>query len=135
MNAFIIELADKPGALAKVAEAIAQKGINITTFSGAVCGDTGTVTLVTNDDTGTKRALSEAGVKYREVELVTVSIADRPGTLAEVARQLAKTGINVESAVPTGFAGGNVHVAFVTNNPAQAKDAVRQWILEPAHSR
>jgi hypothetical protein len=135
VNAFIVDLKNKPGEFATLTEAIAQKGINITSFSGAVCGDTGTVTLVTNDDTGTKQALSEASVKYREVELVTVSIADRPGTLAEVARQFAKTGINVESAVPTGFAGGNVHVAFVTNNPAQAKDAVRQWIVEPAHSR
>jgi hypothetical protein len=125
VNAFIVDLKNKPGEFATLTEAIAQKGINITSFSGAVCGDTGTVTLVTNDDTGTKQALSEA----------SVSIADRPGTLAEVARQFAKTGINVESAVPTGFAGGNVHVAFVTNNPAQAKDAVRQWIVEPAHSR
>ena len=135
MNAFIVDLKNKPGEFATLTEAIAQKGINITSFSGAVCGDTGLVTLVTSDDTGTKRALSEAGAKYREVELVTVSIADQPGTLAEVARQFAKTEINVEGALPIGFAGGNVHVAFVTSNPAQAKDAVRQWILEPAHSR
>jgi len=35
MNAFIVELTNTPGELARVAEAIAQKGINIEGFAGA----------------------------------------------------------------------------------------------------
>lgn len=135
MNAFIVDLKNKPGEFAKIAEAIAQKGINVTGFSGAVCGDSGSVTLLTNDEAGTRRGLSETGKTFREVELVSVSLADKPGTLAAAVRQLANAGINIESAVPTGMSGGNAHVAFATDNPSNAMEALRQWLLEPAYSR
>ena len=135
MNAFIVDLKNKPGEVARVTEAIAQKGINITGFSGAVCGDSGSVTLVTNDETGTKRALTESGKTFREIELVTVTLADRPGTLAAAARALANAGINIEAAIPTGMSEGKAHVAFATDNPSKAKEALREWLLEPAHSR
>ena len=61
MNAFIVDLTNKPGELARVAEAIAQKGINIEGFAGATAGGAGTVLLVTNDEAGTRRAPADAG--------------------------------------------------------------------------
>jgi hypothetical protein len=135
VNAFIVDLKNQPGEFAKVADAIAQKGIDITGFSGATCGDSGTVALATNDEAATQRALSDGTWKFRAVELVTVSLADKPGTLAEVTRQLASAGVNIEAAFPTGMSGGNVHVAFATNNPAKAKTALEQWLLVPTYSR
>jgi hypothetical protein len=124
VNAFIVDLKNKPAELAKVTESIAQHGIDITGFSGSTCGDNGTVTLVTNDEAATKRALTDGQWKFRSIELVQASLADRPGSLAEVARRLAKGGVNIEAAFPTGMAGGNVHVAFATDNPAKAKEAL-----------
>jgi hypothetical protein len=124
VNAFIVDLKNKPAELAKVTEAIAQRGIDITGFSGSTCGDNGTVTLVTNDEAATKRALTDGQWKFRSIELVQASLADRPGSLAEVARRLARAGVNIEAAFPTGMAGGNVHVAFATDNPAKAKEAL-----------
>ena len=73
MNAFIVDLKNKPGEFGKVAEAISAKGINITGFSGATCGDSGTVVLVTADDAGTRQALTQGQWKYHPVELVTAS--------------------------------------------------------------
>ena len=115
MNAFIVDLKNKPGELAKVAGAIADKGINITGFSGATCGDTGSVVLLTADEAGTRQALSAVGYKAREVELVSAALADRPGSLAEAARQLANAGVNIEAAVPVGMSGGDFHVASATD--------------------
>lgn len=124
MNAFIVDLKNKPAELAKVTEAIAQHGIDITGFSGSTCGDNGTVTLVTNDDAATHRALTDGQWKFRSIELVQASVADRPGSLAEVARRLAKAGVNIEAAFPISMAAGNVHVAFATDNPTKAKEAL-----------
>lgn len=124
MNAFIVDLKNKPGELAKVTESIAQKGIDITGFTGATCGDSGTLALITNDETATQRVLSEGQWKFHRVELVEASLASRPGSLAEVARRLAKAGVNIEAALPIGMAGSNVHVAFATDNPAKAKEAL-----------
>ena len=135
MNAFIVDLKNKPGELARIAEAIAEKGIDITGFTGATCGDTGTVALATNDEAGTRRVLTDGRWTYRPVELVTASMANKPGTLAKVTRKLASAGVNIEAALPTGMSGDNVHVAFATDNPSKAKEALGEFLLTPAHSR
>jgi len=122
MNAFIVELTNKPGELARVTEAIAQKGINIEGFAGATAGGAGTVVIVTNDEAGTRRALSDAGCSAREVELVTASLDHAPGSLAAAARKLADAGINIEAAMPTGMAGDKVTVSFATDNPAKTRE-------------
>jgi hypothetical protein len=135
VNAFIVDLKNKPGELARVAEAIAEKGIDITGFTGATSGDTGSIALITNDEAGTRRALTDGKWTYRSVELVTASLASKPGALAAVARKLADAGVNIEAAMPTGMADGNVHVAFATDNPAKAREALGKSILVGAFSR
>lgn len=135
MNAFIIELKNEPGAVAAVAEAIAEKGIDITGFTGATCGDTGTVVLMTNDEAGTQRTLTDRGYKHRSIELVTTSLENKPGTLAMATRKLANAGVNIEAAMPTGMSGGNVTVAFATDNPAKARDALGTSTMAGAPSR
>jgi hypothetical protein len=123
-----VELKNKPGELARATEAIAQKGINILGFTGATCGDSGSIVLLTNDEAGTKRALGDAGFKPREVELVVASLANQPGSLAKIARRLADAGVNIEAALPTGMEGGNVSVAFATDNPAKARQVIGEKV-------
>ena len=124
MNAFIVELVNQAGQLAKVSEALAQKGINIEGFSGVSVGGGGAVVLVTNDEAGTRRALSDAGFRAREIELVTASLDHKPGSLAAAARKLADAGINIEAAMPIGMAGDKVSVAFATDQPAKARTLI-----------
>ena len=124
MNAFIVELENKPGALARITEAIAEKGINILGFTGATSGATGSVVLMTNDESATRAALAGAGATSREVELVVASIAHEPGSLAKLARQLADAGVNIEAALPTGMEGGKISLAFATDNPGRAREVI-----------
>jgi len=128
VNTFIVDLKNKPSELAKVTEAIAQKGIDINGFSAAACGDTGTLAMVTSDEASTHRALTEGAWTFRAIEVVETSLVDQPGALAEVARRLAKAGVNIEAAFPTGMTGNNVHVAFVTNDPTKAKETLRELV-------
>jgi hypothetical protein len=129
MNAFIIELKNRPGELAKVTETLAEKGINVTGFTGSTCGDSGTVCILTNDESATRRALQDGHYKSHERELVVATLADRPGSLAEAARRLANAGINVEAAMPTGMSGSDIHVAFATDDPAKARSALGEAVL------
>ena len=76
MNIFILDLKHQPGELAKATEAIAKKGIDITAFSGVTCGGSGTVALLTNDEVGARRALTEAGYHARELEVVTTTFGN-----------------------------------------------------------
>jgi hypothetical protein len=130
MNVFIVDLKNEPGSLATLAEAIAQKGINIESFSGATCGGSGSVAILTNDEAATRNAISEAGFKAREIELVTASIEHKPGSLAAAARKLADAGVNIEAALPTGMTGGKVSLALATDQPAKARTVL--GATEPA---
>jgi hypothetical protein len=130
-----VDLKNKPGELAKVAEAIAGQGVNITGFSGATCGDAGSIALATDDEAATRRALTDGRWSYRPVELVTASLANKPGSLGQATRKLANAGVNIEAAIPTGMAGGTVHIAFATDNPSKAKEALGEFLLTPALSR
>jgi len=122
MNAFLVDLENKPGALADVAEALASKGVNITNVAGASCGDAGRAAIATSDPAATRLALQTIHVNFEELEISDVSLANQPGTLAKATRRLADAGVNVEAIFPTGMTGGEVSVGFVTNNPTKARE-------------
>ncbi len=124
MKAFLVDLENKPGELARVTEAIAKKGINIEAVSGATCDESGRLAIVTRDDAGTRTALEDANRTFKEMEATEVSLPHAPGGLAKAARRLADAGINVEAILPTGMKGQDVTVAFVTDNPVKAKEAL-----------
>jgi hypothetical protein len=127
MNAFIVEGQNRTGELATIAEAIAAKGINISSISLGTCGDGGTVAIITNDEAGTRSALTAAGLSYREIEAVPASLADKPGSLAQAARQVANAGVNIEALIPTGMVGDKVTVAFICDKPDAARSALSEY--------
>jgi hypothetical protein len=124
MRAFLIELADKPGGLADVAEAIAAKGVNIVSFSGATCGEMGRIAIATEDEANTRAALTGIQCSFEEKEITTTLLPNQSGSLAKAARQLANKGVNIESAMLMGMKGQDVEVGFVTSDPVVARDAL-----------
>jgi hypothetical protein len=124
MQAFLVELRNMPGELARVAEAIAAKGVNITSVGGTACDDGGRVALMTSDAPLTRSALAEAGRPYTEMEATDTALRQEPGTLAKACRRLADEKINIEAIVPMGMQGTEVHVAFLTDEPARAREVL-----------
>lgn len=123
-HAFLIELEDKPGTVADVTEAIAAKGVNITSLSGATCGDKGRIAVVTNDDAQTRAALADLPYTFEQKEITTTALRHEPGTLAKAARQLANAGVNIESVLLLGMQGNDIEVGFVTSDPVMARTAL-----------
>jgi hypothetical protein len=121
MNAFLIELDNKVGELARITEAIAAKNINITAISGATCGSSGNVAVMTADEAGTRTALQGAGCSFREMEVTEAPLPNVPGSLAKASRRLADGGVNIEALLPTGMQGSDINVAFVTSDAAKAR--------------
>ena len=124
MRAFIVSLDNRPGTLADLGEALGQRGINITGIAGSTWEGNGAAAIITNDDAGAKAALDEAGLDYRESELVSADLADRPGTLGEAARRLASAGVNIELILPTGMQ----TVAFGVDNADSAREALGELV-------
>ena len=92
MNAFLVEMENKTGELARVTEVIAAKGVDITGVSGPTCGSSGSVALMTDNDAATRTALQDARVKFREIEATVAPIGVAPGSLARACRRLADGG-------------------------------------------
>jgi hypothetical protein len=126
MNAFLVDLENKPGEFARVTEAIAKKGINITSLSGATCGSSGRVAIATDNDSATRTALAEANCTYVEAESIEATLRNQPGALAGVARRLANAGVNIEAIMPTGMKGNDVTVAFITDDPTSARGLLQE---------
>ena len=124
MNAFIIELENRPGTLASVTAALAEKGINISGGAAVTVGNQGALAIVTNDEAGARSALDGAGVTYREIGLISASVEDRAGALADVSRRLADAGINIEAMFPTGMSGTTATLTLGVDDVEGAKRAL-----------
>ena len=124
MNAFIVDLENRPGLLAGLAESIAARGINITAVAAATATDRGQVAVLTDDEEGTRSALDDAGVTFRTCRVVSAALEHRPGSLADAARRLATAGINVEAMLVTGLEADRVTVAFAVDDADGARAAL-----------
>ena len=129
MRAFIVRSENRPGVLADLAEALGERGINISGVAGSTWDDTGAIGLITNDDAGTRSVLDARGAEYREMELVAAGMEDKPGTLATAARRLADRGVNIGAVMPTGMQGTKVTVAFAVDDAAAAREALGDLAL------
>jgi hypothetical protein len=129
MNVFIVDLKHQPGELAKAAESIARKGVNITAFAGITCGGSGEVAFLTDDDVQARHLFSEGGYKVRELDVVPVTFQNSPGSLAKTARKLADAGISIEAALPISMTPDKVTLAFATDQPSKARGVL--GITEP----
>jgi hypothetical protein len=93
----VIEIENEPGALARVAKAVSDAGVNL---AAATClGTAANVELhiLVPHAEAAKHALaiSQVGVS-REREVVVVDVEDRPGVLADLTRKVAQAGINLD---------------------------------------
>jgi len=129
MIAFIVELENRAGTVADVTEAIAERGINVTGGAGIGSGSNGYVALTTNDEAATRRVLLGRGYKFREIEVVPLTVADAPGTFAKACRALADAKINIEAAFPMGGTSDRNTIAFATDDPTRARSILSQKSL------
>lgn len=124
MKAFIVDLTNRPGSLATVCEALGAGGVNIGGIAGAAAGSTGSFAFTADDEAGARAVLDGHEWIYREVGLVVAVLEHRPGTLADAARRIANSGVNVETMFAIGMDGAKVMIAFGVSNVAAARAAL-----------
>jgi hypothetical protein len=83
---FTVKLDDRPGSLARVATALAERGVNITGIVGVAEDTDGALMLTTSDAAATREAFAGLGLAYEEhdpaggLEPDELSVSDlRPG--------------------------------------------------------
>lgn len=98
-------LANRPGALVRVCEALAKAEINIHALATSDTVDHTVVRMVVSDPTKALMLLGEAGVLALESEVLMIETASEPGVLAKIAERLAEAEINIEYAYLAGGRG------------------------------
>ncbi len=93
-----ILLENKPGALAQACSELATKDINILAMSVLDTIDSGLIRMVVSDPARAKKVLEGSGLNVIETDVLALEMTDKPGTLAEIARQLYKARIHIEYA-------------------------------------
>jgi len=126
MIGFLVECANRPGEIARVSQAIAERDVNITASCSLAWGEHGAIGVITSDAERTREALAATGMTVHEYELVSFRLPDRPGTLAEASQRLASAGVDIEFLVPTGYSGGEVTLAAGVDNVPLARQALSQ---------
>ena len=93
----VIDIENSPGALAEVAAAISDAGVNIAAATCLGAGGRAELHILVKHAEAAKHALaiSHVGVT-REREVVVVEVEDRPGVLADLTRKIAKAGVNLD---------------------------------------
>jgi hypothetical protein len=118
----VIEVENKPGALAELTAAISDAGVNIAaaTFTGG--GESAELHILVPHAEPVRHALAltHKAVIAREHEVVVVDVRDEPGVLADLARKIARAGVNLD----TVYVATNNRVVFGSADIDELKKAL-----------
>ena len=93
----VIDIENTPGALAEVATAISDAGVNVAAATCVGPGERAELHILVPHAEAVKHALAISHVAVsREREVVVVDVQDRPGVLADLTRKIAAAGVNLD---------------------------------------
>jgi len=93
----VIDVENKPGALAKVAAAISDAGVNIAAATCIGPAERAELHILVPHAGAARHSLAISHVAVTsEREVVIVEVEDRPGVLADLTRKVAAAGVNLD---------------------------------------
>lgn len=122
-----IHLTHRPGDFARVAEALAHRGVNIKALAALSIDGHAIVRILPDDIQGARSAFEAANIRFEEGEVHVVLLENQPGVLAAVADRLGEAGINLEALYTTGITDDLVEVAIVCDNAKKAKKLLKEF--------
>lgn len=125
MRQFEIIVENKVGKLAEICEVIAKGNINIRAVATESKNGTGVIKLITEDEDSTRTLLNDAGLDFKEFEIVDARLRDKPGELAKMSRALANLGVDIESIFLLGKDRGTTEIAFKVSNLKEAREILK----------
>ena len=98
MKDLMIELENRPGALAEMGDALGRAGISIEGGGAFAVNGQGVAHFLFEDGAAARKALEEAGISVVEEREVLVQRLNQvePGQLGKISRRMAEAGVNIE---------------------------------------
>jgi hypothetical protein len=91
-------LENRPGALARVCEAVAKAGINIQALAVSDTVDHSVVRMIVSDPTKALMLLGERGTLAFENDVLCIEATNERGVLGKIADALSRAEVNIEYA-------------------------------------
>jgi hypothetical protein len=93
----VIDVENTPGALARVATAVSDAGVNLAAATCLGSGERAELHILVPHPEAARHSLAIAQLAVtREREVVVVDAQDNPGVLADLARKIARAGVNLD---------------------------------------
>jgi hypothetical protein len=112
----VLNVEDRPGAVAAATAALAGAGVNIESIFG--WGPGGVVQLVVDNPKKAAKALAAAAIAFREGKGETAEVPNKPGSLHALLAKLAKKGVNLRSIAATSTKSGRKSIVVWTADAA-----------------
>ncbi len=93
----VIDIENTPGALAQVAAAISDAGVNVAAATCLGPGERAELHILVPHVEAARHLLAISHLAVtREREVVVVEVEDRPGVLADLTRRIGRAGVNLD---------------------------------------
>ena len=118
-------LENRPGALARVCEALAKAGVNIHALTVSDTIDHSVVRMIVSDPTKALMLLGERGVLAFENDVLCIDAANEMGVLGRIADALSRAEVNIEYAyLATGGTSPKGIIVLRPSNVEKARSAL-----------
>ncbi|MGN4155448.1 ACT domain-containing protein [Burkholderia gladioli] len=120
-NSLIAITGDRMGLLAELSNLLAANGVDVVAIDGRVVGSTAILRIDVDNLAPALALLTNAGCQVMSDETVTLQVANTPGTLARVARELADANLDIRMMRTISRQADVCLVTITTNNNARAR--------------
>lgn len=118
---FVIQVKNHPGEMARLAEQLAARNVDLRAIGGGGLGEFGHFIMTTADDDTARQVLVDGEWTFIEGESLLAEVDDRPGGMARIARELSDAGVNVLGHLFLGRWSDRATFAFVVDDPEKAR--------------
>ena len=118
---FVVQVPNKPGQTALLAEQMADAGVDLRAIGGGGLGEVGHFIMTTADDDRARQVLEDGGWTFLEGESLLAEVDDKPGGMARIARELSDAGVNVLDHLFLGRWSDRATFAFIVDDPDKAR--------------
>jgi len=110
---FSVTMENRPGTLARMCVELAERSVNILALMSIEHQGKSLVRMLVDKPAPAVKALASLGYQYLEEEVLTTTVANRPGTLAKVVKALGEAGVNINYAYLGAEGEGQRHLLLV----------------------
>ena len=118
---FVVQVTNKPGQMALLAEQMADAGVDLRAIGGGGLGEVGHFIMTTADDDRARQVLEDGSWTFLEGESLLAEVDDKPGGMARLSRALADAGVNIQGHLFLGRWSDRATFAFVVDDPDKAR--------------